>query len=70
MIIKGDLNGDGKIRLEDLCLGQAHILEAIHLDEPSLEALDTNNDGRYSTVDIFYMNRHQLAMEILTEVIK
>ncbi len=70
MIIKGDLNGDGKIGIEDICLGRAHILDAIHLDEPSLEAFDINNDGKYSTIDIFYMNRHQLAIEILTEVIK
>lgn len=70
MIIKGDLNGNGKIGLEDMCLGQAHILEVIRLDGPNLEALDTNNDGKYSSADLFYMNRHQLAVEILTEVIK
>lgn len=70
MIIKGDINGNGKIGLEDMCLGRAHILEVIHLDEPNLEALDVNNDGNYSSADLFDMNRHQLAMEILTEVIK
>lgn len=70
MIIKGDLNGDGKISLEDICLGRAHILKAINLDERSLAALDINSDGKYSSADLFYMNRHQLAIEILTEVIK
>ena len=70
MIIKGDLNGDGKISIEDFCLGQAYILAEINLNERILAALDVNNDGKYSSVDLYYMNRHQLAMQILTEVIK
>ena len=70
MIIKGDVNGDGKIGAEDLMLGQAHILGQIQLNANSQQALDVNNDGETKSIDLLIMQRHILAVEILTEVIK
>lgn len=70
MIIKGDVNGDGKIGAEDLLIGQAHILGVIQLNEQSQQALDVNNDGVTNSIDLLAMQRHLLALNILTEVIK
>lgn len=70
MIIKGDINGDGKIGAEDLMLGQAHILKYIQLNSNSQQALDVSNDGKTTSLDLVIMQRHILAVEILTEVIK
>ena len=70
MIIKGDVNGDGKIGVEDLMIGQAHILGLIQLNSNSQQALDVSNDGKTTSFDLLIMQRHILAVEILTEVIK
>ena len=68
MIIKGDVSGDGRIGLEDLMLGQAHILEIINLSESSKKALDVSGDGQTTSRDLFLIQRHILAMEIITEI--
>lgn len=70
MIIKGDVNGDGKIGVEDLMIGQAHILRLIQLNSNSQQALDVSNDGETTSLDLLIMRRHILAVKILTEVIK
>lgn len=70
MIIKGDVNGDGKIGLEDLMIGQAHVLGLIQLNSNSQQALDVNNDGKTSPTDLLSMQKHINAIKILTEVIK
>ena len=70
MIIKGDVNGDGRITVEDIMLAQANILGSIQLDENQLIAADANNSGSVTTLDLLVMQRHILGVEILNEVIE
>ena len=70
MIIKGDVNGDGKITVEDQLMIQAHILGYITLTGDALIAADTNNNGEITTADIFKIQKHLSGIEILNEVIE
>ena len=70
MIIKGDVNGDGKITVEDQLMIRAHILGHITLTGDALIAADTNNDGEIKVTDILKIQRHLLGIEILNEVIE
>ena len=70
MIIKGDVNGDGKITVEDQVLIQAHIFEYTTLTGDALIAADTNNDGEITSADILKVQKHLLGTEILNEVIE
>ena len=68
MIIKGDVNGDGKITIEDLIQIQLHLLGAIELEGDAFRAADTNNDGQISIVDLANIQRHLLGLIIINEV--
>lgn len=70
MIIKGDVNGDGKITVEDQLLMQAHVLGQITLQGDTFTAADTNNDGEVTAADILKVQKHLLGIEILNEVIE
>lgn len=70
MIIKGDVNGDGKITVEDLMLVRAHLLEQITLTDNAYIAADTNNDGLISTSDMANIRFHLLGLMVINEVIE
>lgn len=69
MIIKGDVNGDGRITIEDLLLIQSHILRIITLRGDNFVAADVNNDGDIGVTDLAKVQKHLLGVEILDEVI-
>lgn len=69
MIIKGDVNGDGRITVEDSLAVQLHIMGVIELEGDAFRAADTNNDGRISIVDLANIQKHLLGVSIINEVI-
>ena len=69
MIIKGDVNGDGRITSLDLNLMQGYILGKFTLDNNALIAADVNNDGRVSITDLAALNKHLLGVKIINEVV-
>ena len=69
MIIKGDVNGDGRITPLDLQLIQLHILGKLTLDNNAFIAADVNNDGRVSITDLAALNKHLLGVKIINEVV-
>jgi Ca2+-binding EF-hand superfamily protein len=70
MIIKGDLNGDGRIDYQDLLILQLINLEAVQPSEYEKKAGDVNGDGKISIVDMAKVNRHILGETTINEVIK
>lgn len=70
MIIKGDVNGDGKITNEDLILIQLHLLGYVTLTGDAFIAADINNDGTISAADLAQIQRHILGLMTINEVIE
>lgn len=70
MIIKGDINGDGRINNEDLTLCQMYLLGHMSFTEEEFEAADTNGDGKISIVDLGNIQKHLLGRLIINEVIE
>ena len=58
MIIYGDVNGDGRITIEDLVIVKAHIAEVLQLKGDALKAADINKDGVVDAVDAAYIEYH------------
>lgn len=70
MIIKGDVNGDGKIDVFDAMLVRLHILGTIQLTGDALKAADVNNDGNVTITDFVQINAHRQGLQVINEVIK
>lgn len=70
MIIKGDVNGDGKITQDDLRLVQLHLLGGVGLTGDALVAADTNNDGEITIADLANVRMHLMGVYIINEVIE
>lgn len=52
IIVKGDINGDGKVTTTDLSQLKLHVVEATLLKDPYLKAGDINSDGNVSITDV------------------
>ena len=52
LVVKGDVNGDGKITLTDVVALQSHVLEKKKLEGAYREAADLNGDGSVSLTDV------------------
>ena len=62
IIIKGDVNGDGKISSLDYVLVKNHILNLSHLSGgPSLGG-DVNGDSKISSLDYVLIKNHILGI--------
>lgn len=70
MIIKGDVNGDGKITVEDLMLVRAHLLGNITLRGDAFIAADTNNNGEITISDLSNIRLHLMGLVVINEVIE
>ncbi len=69
MIIKGDINGDGKIDVIDQVLARAHILGIISLSGNEFVAGDINNDDLIDIMDMALLRINKLRLDTINEVI-
>ncbi len=51
IVVRGDVNGDGRITITDLMMTGGHILEKTTLKDGALLAADMNGDGKISITD-------------------
>ncbi len=58
IVVRGDLNGDGKISSSDLTMIARYITLQGSLSQAALLSGDVNKDGKISSADLTYMARH------------
>ncbi len=58
VVIKGDVNGDGKLSTADVLFAQRSIIGTYNLSGVYQNGADINGDGKVSTVDVLFMQRH------------
>ena len=65
VVIKGDINGDGKVSSLDILFAERYIIKCYNLVGNEYKSADINGDGKVSSVDVLYMERHVIkAYEI------
>ena len=52
LVVKGDVNGDGRITITDVVALQSHILDKKALTDAYKEAADLNGDGKITITDV------------------
>ncbi len=62
VVIRGDVNGDGKINSQDLRRAQRHILATAKLEGCYLTACDANGDGKVNSQDLRRAQRYILGI--------
>lgn len=65
VIVKGDLNGDGKVTLTDLAQLKLHMVETTILQEPYKSAADIDGDGSVTVTDLGKLKRVLAELETL-----
>lgn len=70
MIIKGDIDGDGRITPKDLAIIQASTLSESYPTGDAFIAGDINGDGKWGVVDLGGINMHLLGVKMITEVVE
>jgi hypothetical protein len=63
--IRGDVNGDGKIDIEDILMVLDHIFEVRFLTGSALVAADVNGDGRIDIEDVLMILDHIFEVRML-----
>ena len=58
ILAKGDVNGDGKITIDDATLVQKAIAEIVALDSAQKYAADTNRDGEVTISDVTQIQKY------------
>lgn len=66
VVLRGDVNGDGKIDISDLVLISRYIAGAKTLAAPHLNASDTNKDGKTDISDLVLTSRHIAKIKEIT----
>lgn len=67
VIIKGDVNADGKISIADLAMIKAKLLGSNNLSGVYFEAADINKDGKISIADMAMVKAHLLGTSKITK---
>ena len=65
VIVKGDLNGDGKVTLTDLAQLKLHMVETTLLQEPYKSSADIDGDGKVTLTDLGKLKRVLAELETL-----
>jgi hypothetical protein len=65
MIIKGDINGDGRVNLDDAAILMLHLHGKIELTGDKFNAADINNDGKLNTADLAALRLHRLGIKMI-----
>jgi hypothetical protein len=65
IVVTGDINGDGDIKLTDFINLRAHILAKSVLTGGALKAADTNGDGNVNLTDFIKIRAHVLGKETI-----
>lgn len=60
IVVLGDTNGDGKLKINDILRINRHRLKRIQLEDECLKAADANKDGDVNIKDILRINRYRL----------
>lgn len=66
-VIKGDLNGDGKINAVDYVLLENHIVKTQPLREAYFFAGDVNQDQKVSAIDYVMMENHIMKIALIDQ---
>lgn len=64
-VIKGDVNGDGNINVQDLLRIQKYILGYVDLNASQMKAADTNQDQAVNAVDLLRVQKHILGYLVI-----
>lgn len=70
MIIKGDVNGDGRIDETDILLMTPIILGTLEPTEQQRISADVNGDGNINISDLIKIRNHILMETVINEVIE
>ena len=60
-LLKGDVNGDGKVDFKDILLINKHRLNKAQLTGIYLKAADVNGDSKVDFMDILKINKYRLG---------
>lgn len=60
LVIKGDVDGNGKCEFEDILKANKHRLNKEQLGQPYFHAADVNKDGKLDFRDLIQLNRFRL----------
>ena len=63
-IMKGDVNGDGKVTAKDSMLIQRYAIHLVKLDDIQLTAADINGDNKVTNKDALAILRHTIGYKI------
>lgn len=63
--VRGDVNGDGLVKINDLILIQSHILEKLTLQNEKYYAADVNYDNNVKINDLILVQSHILGKVVL-----
>ncbi len=69
IVVYGDVNGDGKIRMTDMAVINRHMLGISKLGGACLEAADVNHDEKVRMTDMALINRHMLGLATIEQTI-
>jgi hypothetical protein len=65
MRYKGDVNGDGRITIDDMLLIKLHIIGKITLSGEDYESADVNGDGLVNVSDLIRIRNHVNGSNII-----
>lgn len=70
MIIIGDVNGDGRITIDDLIEIEKHMINIKELKGDAFTAADVNHDGEVDILDYSRILLHLYGNNIINEVVE
>lgn len=67
IVVKGDVNGDGKIQATDYVKIRNHIMGKTQLSNASLQAADINQDSKIQATDYVKVRNHIMGKSIINQ---